>query len=89
MTTSRNLIDATTADIVGFGEVGTNRVLTFVESMAVVELNTPALFVIFAWTVPVVISPCVGAFFLAIASCISLSFTTPESKLCFQVVWKR
>jgi hypothetical protein len=89
MATSRSLIDTTSADRVGSGEVGTDRVRTFFERIAIVELNTPALFVIFAWTIPVVISPSVSTFFLAVASCISLSFTAPESKRWFQVVWKR
>jgi hypothetical protein len=57
-------------------------VSTFLESIAVVELNSPAFLALVALYTVI-------TFWLAVASRISLSDTASKSKLGLQVVWKK
>lgn len=82
MTASRSLIE--TASRVRFGpvEVGTDRMSTFIEGVAVVELDAPAFLTLRALYV-------VGTDLPAVASCIGLVDTTPESIIRLQAEWER
>ena len=56
--------------------------LPFLEGVAIIELNSPALFTVGTLNV-------MGACRLAIASCIHFSHSTAEAKLGLEVIGKR
>ena len=82
MTASRSLIETATRVRLGPVEVGTDRMGTFIEGGAVVELDAPAFLTLRALYV-------VGTDLPAVASCIGLVDTTPESIIRLQECWER
>jgi hypothetical protein len=82
MTASRSLVETATRVRLGPVEVGTDGMSTFIEGVAVVELDAPAFLTLRALYV-------VGTDLPAVTSCIGLVDTTPESIIRLQAEWER
>ena len=82
MTASRSLVETASRVRLGPVEIGTDRMGTFIEGVAVVELDAPAFLTLRTLYV-------VGTFLPAVASCIGLVDTTPVKIIRLQARWKR